>query len=177
MTLPDDADYGTLTDPTALTLRRRLPGPIERVWAYLTQDELRRQWLAAGVMDLTVGAGFELTWRNDELSQTPSVRPPGIGEESRMTSRLTVVEPPHRLAFTWEDGGEVNITLTPQGEAVLLTLEHRRFPDRRTLLQVAAGWHQHLDTLATVLARTPAPPFWEGWLRLQDAYEARLPRQ
>ena len=38
--------YGVLTEPATLTLRRFLPGPVERVWAYLTQSDLRRQWLA-----------------------------------------------------------------------------------------------------------------------------------
>jgi uncharacterized protein YndB with AHSA1/START domain len=41
-------DYGVLTGTDTLTIQRRLPGPIERVWAYLTDGELRRQWLAAG---------------------------------------------------------------------------------------------------------------------------------
>ena len=40
--------YGVLTEPATLKIQRVLPGPIERVWAYLTESELRRQWLAAG---------------------------------------------------------------------------------------------------------------------------------
>ncbi|MBU4611418.1 SRPBCC family protein [Achromobacter sp. GG226] len=175
MTTPDEADYATLTDPTTLILRRRLPGPIERVWSYLTRDELRRQWLAAGVMTLTAGAPFTFTWRNDTLSETRSPRPDGIGEESRLESQIIAAEPPHRLAFTWEDGGDVTITLQAQGEAVLLTLTHRRFADRATLLGVAAGWHQHLDTLGAVLAGTPTPTFWAGWQQRHREYETRLP--
>ena len=52
--------YGTLTEPTTLKIQRLLPGPIERVWAYLTESDLRRQWLAAGEMEMKVGATFEL---------------------------------------------------------------------------------------------------------------------
>ena len=44
--------YGELIEPATLKIQRVLPGPIERVWAYLTQGELRRQWLAAGQMEL-----------------------------------------------------------------------------------------------------------------------------
>ena len=40
--------YGVLTEPATLKIQRLLPGPIERVWAYLTESDLRRQWLAAG---------------------------------------------------------------------------------------------------------------------------------
>ena len=40
--------YGTLIEPTTLKIQRLLPGPIERCWAYLTESDMRRQWLAAG---------------------------------------------------------------------------------------------------------------------------------
>ena len=51
--------YGVLTEPATLTIQRMLPGPIERVWAYLTESDLRRKWLAAGEMEMKVGAPFE----------------------------------------------------------------------------------------------------------------------
>jgi hypothetical protein len=69
--------YGALTEPTTLEIMRLLPGPIERVWAYLTESELRRKWLAAGEMEMKVGALFEFVWRNDELTNPPGQRPPG----------------------------------------------------------------------------------------------------
>ena len=34
--------YGVLTEPQTLKIERLLPGPIERVWAYLTDSELRQ---------------------------------------------------------------------------------------------------------------------------------------
>src|SRR5208337_1226278 len=61
-TTPDA--YGVLTEPATLTIQRVLPGPIERIWAYLTESDRRRQWLAAGEMQMKVGAPFELVWRN-----------------------------------------------------------------------------------------------------------------
>ena len=48
--------FGALTEPTTLTIQRVLPGPIERVWAYLTESDKRRQWLAAGALFVAVGA-------------------------------------------------------------------------------------------------------------------------
>jgi uncharacterized protein YndB with AHSA1/START domain len=63
--------YGALTEPTTLEIQRLLPGPIERIWAYLTESEMRRKWLAAGDMEMRVGALFELVWRNDELTNPP----------------------------------------------------------------------------------------------------------
>ena len=40
--------YGTLIEPTTLKIQRLLPGPIERIWAYLVESDKRRKWLAAG---------------------------------------------------------------------------------------------------------------------------------
>jgi len=51
--------YGTLIEPATLKIQRLLPGPIERIWAYLTESDQRRKWLAAGKMEMKVGAPFE----------------------------------------------------------------------------------------------------------------------
>lgn len=169
------ATYGVLTDPTTLTLQRLLPGPIERVWAYLTDSTLRRRWLAAGEMELKVGAPFEFVWRNDQLNDPPSRRPEGFPDVYRMSSRITDVDPPHRLTFTWEDSGDVTFDLAPQGDEVLLTVTHRRLPDRDTLLEVSAGWHAHLDILIAHATGDTPPPYWDRWSRLHAEYDRRLP--
>lgn len=64
--------YGRLTEPATLTIERLLPGPASRIWAYLTDADMRRKWLADGEMEQKAGASFELVWRNDELSDQPS---------------------------------------------------------------------------------------------------------
>jgi len=167
--------YGVLTEPATLKIQRLLPGPIERVWAYLTQSDLRRQWLAAGQMATKVGAPFELVWRNDELTDPPGRRPTGFPEEHRMQSRITEFDPPRKLAFTWQDSGEVSFELAASGNEVLLTVIHRGLPDRETKLMVGAGWHIHLDILvARVTGRKPEP-FWDGWIRLKEDYDRRMP--
>lgn len=167
--------YGVLTEPATLTLQRVMPGPIDRVWAYLTQTDLRRQWLAAGEMEMRVGAPFELTWRNDELTDPPGQRPDGFSEEHSMRSEITELDPPHRLAFSWGSTGGVVIELESQGDKVLLTLTHRRLPDRSTMLNVATGWHTHLDLLVARVAGTTPAPFWDGFVRIKRDYAQRLP--
>ncbi|HEX9522548.1 MAG TPA: SRPBCC family protein, partial [Reyranella sp.] len=139
--------YGALTEPATLKLQRLLPGPIERIWAHLTESDLRRKWLAAGHMEMKGGAPFELVWRNDELTNPPGQRPAGFGEEHRRQSRITELDPPRKLVMAWGDSGEISIELQPKGNQVLLTLIHRRLPDRATMLMVGAGWHMHLDIL------------------------------
>ncbi|MGA2228261.1 MAG: SRPBCC family protein [Syntrophobacteraceae bacterium] len=172
-TTPDA--YGVLTEPATLKIQRLLPGPIERVWAYLTESDLRRQWLAAGQMEMKVGAPFEFVWRNDELTNPPGLRPPGFSDEHRRQGRITELDPPRKIAFTWEGSGEVSFELEPKGEEVLLTVIHRRLPDRESLLGVGAGWHMHLDVLVARLTGKEPAPFWDGWSRLREEYDRRMP--
>jgi uncharacterized protein YndB with AHSA1/START domain len=167
--------YGVLTEPATLRIQRLLPGPIERVWAYLTKGELRRKWLAAGDMEMRVGAPFEFVWRNDELTSPPGQRPPGFSEEHRMESRIIALDPPRKLAVGWGEKGDVSFELEPQDGEVLLTVIHRRLPDRSILLKAGAGWHMHLDLLAARLNGEETEPFWDGWSRLHKEYDQRLP--
>ena len=169
-----ESDYAVRTSPDTVRIERLLPGPAERVWRYLTDSELRRQWLAAGEMAPRTGSEFELVWRNDELTDPPGARPEGFGEEHRMRSTITAFEPERRLAFTW-GGGDVSFELEPRGRDVLLTITHRGISDHANLLMIGAGWHMHLDVLEARVSGTQPEPFWDGWLRLRREYEQRLP--
>src|SRR5271163_1272743 len=103
--------YGVLTEPATLKIQRLLPGPIERVWAYLTESDLRRKWLAAGQMQLKVGASSELVWHNDELTDPPGQRPLGFSGEHRMQWRILEVDPPRKLVVAFGTSGEVTFEL------------------------------------------------------------------
>lgn len=167
--------YGRLAEPATLTLQRRLTGPIERVFDYLARSELRRQWLAAGDMTLQAGAPFTFVWRNDDLTVPPGRRPDDAPVEHRMDSRIIECAPPHRLTVSWGAEGEVAFALERAGDEVLLTLTHRRIPDRTTLLSVSSGWHAHLDVLGARLSGGTPEPFWDAVLRLKAEYARRLP--
>ena len=67
-----------------------------------------------GEMEMKVGAPFELVWRNDELTDPPGKRPDGFSEEHRMQSRITELDPPRKLAITWESSGDVSFELEPR---------------------------------------------------------------
>lgn len=167
--------FGTLVEPTTLKIQRVLPGPIERVWAYLTESDLRRQWLASGEMEMKAGAPFEFCWRNDELTNPPGNKPEGFGEEHRMQSRITECDPPRKLAFEWGGTGGVTFELETRGKDVILTLTHSRILDPSTRLNVSAGWHAHLDVLSARMQGTEPAPFWDAWLALKTEYGKRLP--
>ena len=124
---------------------------------------------------MKLGSSFELVWNNDKLSDPPGQRPEGFAAEHRMHSRITELDPPRKLSISWRDSGDVTFELEPRGDKVLLTLIHRRLPDRATLLKVGPGWHAHLDVLVARATGSEPEPFWDSWLRLRPDYEKRIP--
>lgn len=166
--------HGTLAPDNSLRIQRRLPGPVERVWAYLTDSDLRSQWLASGTMALQPGASFELVWRNDDLSHAADERPEGFAAESRATCQFIEVEPPRRMRYIWPGVGEVSMELEAVGSEVLLTVVHRQLLGERLILNVSAGWHAHLALLVARLEGSAAPSLWATWKQARAAYEALL---
>lgn len=172
-TLTQD-DYGVLTEPATLTLERLLPGPIDRVWSYLTESDLRRQWLASGTMEQKVGAPVDLLWRNDELTDPPGKRPEGMPEDHGMTVEVLEIDAPHLLRLSWGSTGGVTFRLEAKGDDVLLTLIHERVMDREVLYNVSAGWHAHLAVLTAKLRGEPPAPHWDVWSSLREDYIKRF---
>jgi uncharacterized protein YndB with AHSA1/START domain len=175
MTLHDSIDdFATMTDGSTLVIQRWLPGPVERVWRYLTDSDLRRKWLAAGEMELVAGAPLELVWRNDTLSDADDPRPAAFPEEQRMASDIVAVDPMRMLTIAWGKG-QVTFALREKADRVQLTITHTGLDSKATRQMIAGGWHMHLDILAARLSGTERPSFWSGWNRLQGLYDSRLP--
>ncbi len=171
--------YATPLSEDTVRIERSLPGPIERVWTYLTDSDKRATWLARGPMDSAEGGKVELTWFNSKLSGQNEPPPEEYknSEGHSMTGRVLACDPPHLLSFTWS--GEtsesvVTFELSQQSERVKLVLTHSRLANRGAKLGVAGGWHAHLDILEDVLSDRPARPFWSNHKRLKAEYEARL---
>lgn len=167
--------------PDTVRIERLLPGPVERVWSYLTESEKRGRWLASGEMDLRVGGRVEHIFRNSDLTEADDPPPPKYAQyagESRFYGMITACDPPRLLAYTWggeDDESEVSFELAPVGERVRLVVTHRRLATRDDMVGVAGGWHAHLDILADRLeGRTPAG-FWATHTRLEAEYEKLIP--
>ncbi len=168
-------ELAQVTGGDTLHMTRRLPGPIDRVWAYITDGELRRQWLASGTMKQAQGAHFELVWRNDDLSASADERPEGFAPEYRATCEILEIDPPRMLRYVWPDTGEVTFELEAQGpSATLLTVTHRRLSGQALVLNVCAGWHAHIDLLEAVVGGEPPPSLWSTWKALRVRYEKAL---
>ncbi|MBX9589037.1 MAG: SRPBCC family protein [Hyphomonadaceae bacterium] len=173
--------YATVAGPDTVRLERTLPGPIERVWAYLTEPEKRAKWLAGGPMDLRVGGAVELRFLHADLSAEKAVpeRFKKLECGHIMAGRVTHCEPPRLLAYTWGDeagkDGEVSFELTERGAEVLLILTHRRLPGRKGMISVAGGWHAHVGILEDILHGHAPRGFWSTHATLEAEYERRFP--
>ncbi len=168
--------YGKFNGPGEVRLVRTLPGPIERIWEYLTDSEKRARWFGGGVLEQKVGgkAEFKMVHKNLAPNETPpakyaQVQDPGVTFEGRVLR----CEPPRLLVYTFgSDDSEVTFELTPQGQQVVLVLTHRArgAEEQADLTNYASGWHTHLALLAAELEGTPRPPFWAMHTKLVPEY-------
>ena len=62
-------DYGELLDERTVKFERLLPGPIERVWRFLTDGERRARWLCGGDVEAAVDGVVDMHFHNMSLSQ------------------------------------------------------------------------------------------------------------
>jgi uncharacterized protein YndB with AHSA1/START domain len=168
---------GKFNGPAEVRFVRTLPGPIERVWEYLTDPVKRARWFAGGPMEQRVGGKLRLTFRHKNLSPDETPEPcyqqhhdPGTS----MDSTVTRCEPPRVLAFTFGSDGESEVTfeLTPQGKEVILVLTHRATGgDIPYMAEFGPGWHTHFALLVAELEGAPRPLFWANFAKHKLVYE------
>jgi uncharacterized protein YndB with AHSA1/START domain len=177
------SEFGTSPAPGVVRFERRLPGPIERVWAYLVDGDKRARWFAGGDLDAREGGALSFLHKHSLLSDEPDTPPEKYRgmHENGFTSTGTVIraEPPRLLSFAWHEDDAppsiVTFELTPDGDHVRLVLTHSQLKDRAEMVNVSGGWHAHLHVLAEDLAGGPRHAFWPMHAMLDGEYEKRLP--
>jgi uncharacterized protein YndB with AHSA1/START domain len=116
----------------------------ERVFQALTRkDEMERWFVQKAEVDLRPGGAIRLEWG------------PGAVE----TGRIVVLEPPHRLSYSWEalEPSPTTITfeLTPESGGTRLHLIHTGIGDGEDwdnyYTSVNGGWNAHLNNLTAWL--------------------------
>lgn len=168
------ASLGKMITPDTLYFERRLPGPLERVWAFLTESEKRGKWLATGEMELFEGGKVNLLFHHSDLSPEAGAPPEkfrAMEAGHSFTGKVLKIDPPHLLSFTWEGGSEVTFELERDGEEVVLLLTHRKLPaDAATRGNNTTGWHTHLDILTARFTGQTPPNFWRQWALVEERY-------
>lgn len=137
---------------------RTFRAPRADVWAALTRVDRLTRWLGTCTGDLTAGGRYRITFGDDA--------------EDQVTGAVLACVPPEHLVVTWvlPDGhaSEVEITLTDDGDATALRLEHRGLP-AASVRGYAAGWHVHLDDLGRLLTGATSTGSWD------ERFDAVLP--
>ena len=132
----------TLDGRPALRFERHLDHPLERVWRAVTEPAELGRWFVVAEVPWTPREGEEFE----------------AGGES---GRITALEPPRLLAWTW--GPErYSFELSPEGDGCVLVFTHVFNPE------LGPGW-QHAAGLETYLARLDAH-LAGGYLSEEDAH-------
>lgn len=124
-----------------------IEAPPEVVFPYFTDPALITEWIGQRAeLDPRPGGVFFL-----DMGQVAA------------RGTYTVVDPPHRIVFTWGIPGNdtlppgastVEVVLTPDGQDTLVTLTHRALPATH-ISSHHTGWEHRLTLLHTAATRQP----------------------
>lgn len=151
---------GVFTDNSTVRFERILPGPITRVWDYLTKPEFLETWLASASGDWRKGGDITLSFTFSAHEDC---------SDSICKGTVQDHDPPRLLSYSWRDvdaqGEErpaslVRFELSEQGDNVRLVLTHRKLA-KAEMAGFGAGWDSHLQYLAARIADEPVRPFAE----------------
>ena len=154
-----------ITRPAAdsIRLERLLDAPVETVWRYLTEADLRREWFMGGT-DATAGGEFDLLVDHDNLSTDDVPYPESYAEfkGATWTETVTRFDPPHLLETSFQGGknGHVTYELNDEGGRTRLVLTHSGIVSGTGAQDFGSGWNSHLTVLQKKLAGEGVRDFW-----------------
>ena len=139
--MPDDTDrYGELIEldgRPAVRFRRRYPVSRTELWSALTDPDRTARWAFRSTFEPRAGGAVRFDY----------------GEAGSSEGTVLVWDEPSVLEYEWATDTElpwrIRFELTEDGDGTLLTFDHL-LPDPANP-DFAAGWHWHLDRLATHL--------------------------
>lgn len=156
---------GELIGRDVVRFTRRLPGPIARVWDFITSGEHLSSWIGAGVIEPRVGGKVDI--------------------DGHISGEVVEWSPPTRLGYTWIVSAGVSaerltsllvFDLREEGGDVVLTLTHgKMMPGFHALTLM--GWFNLLNALEAAVAGKPAPDRAQTMQRVLPQYEAKLKEQ
>lgn len=135
--------HSTDSEPVVAVVRR-IAAPREVVFSYLIDPDRFVLWMGMGAeLEPRPGGALQIRVSPDDVA----------------SGHYQVVDPPHRLVFTWGWQGDadvppgsstVEVLLTDEGGATLLELRHSGLPREESRHTHSAGWVRFLDRLAQV---------------------------
>jgi uncharacterized protein YndB with AHSA1/START domain len=149
-------------DQAVLHFERKLPFPVERVWAAITDPAHRDKWM--GKTSIEPWTGGTIT--------TVASGPPLPPDQKRMTGRILVWDPPRVFEHEWNqpivEPGVVRYELHSDGAGTLLRFSHRGL-SAPNATGFRSGTHAFLDRLEALLADDPMPNWAQRYEELAGA--------
>ncbi len=144
-----------LTGPAILRLTRQFNASPTQVWEAWTDPEAMKIWIHPGdgfttpsvEWDLRIGGRYRIVMR------APT------GEEFVTSGVFRVIEPPHRISYTWswtstpDRHALVTVSFTPKHGGTELCLEHAGLVDEVDRQNHEGGWSHSLVALEGWFAR------------------------
>jgi uncharacterized protein YndB with AHSA1/START domain len=165
------------TAPDTIRLERTFDAPADKVWRYLTEAELRREWFMGGT-DARADGEFELINDHDNLSAEDAPYPESYAQYkgSKWNEKVLRFEPPRLLETTFQGGKNGNVTyeLFADGDRTRLVLTHSGIQSGTGSQDFGSGWNSHLIVLEEKLAGRSVPNFWTLHAKSREAVAKAL---
>jgi uncharacterized protein YndB with AHSA1/START domain len=143
------------TGTETLRIERTFQAPVQAVFDAWTNEDVLRRWFhvephwetAEASVDVRVGGAVRLAMRDPEKDAVYAA-----------SGEYTEVDPPTRLAFTWnwDDGARdtlIEVDFEARGEDTThVRFTHSGLPDEASKLDHESGWSRCLNNLAAALA-------------------------
>lgn len=163
--------------PDTIRLERLLDAPVETVWRYLTEAELRSQWFMGG-SDAKPDSEFDLLVDHDNLSEDEVPYPESYAASKGATWKERVIrfEPPRLLETTFQGGknGKVTFELFPEAGKTRIIVTHSGIVSPVGAQDFGSGWNSHLTVLQERLAGRSVRDFWALHSLSRDAVKKAL---
>jgi uncharacterized protein YndB with AHSA1/START domain len=135
-----------MNDGIALVARRTIRASASRLFDAWTEPEQLRAWwgprpvtCSAAEVDLRVGGRYRIT---NELPD---------GNVVIIEGEFELIEPPHRLVYTWRSGEDpqsrVTVRFEPRKEATEVIVIHEQIASEAIKKSHVQGWSGCLDSL------------------------------
>jgi uncharacterized protein YndB with AHSA1/START domain len=165
--------------PDTIRLERVLDAPVDTVWRYLTEADLRRQWFMGGT-DARPDSEFELLNDHDNLSDDDVPYPDDYAPYKGRTwhERVLRFDPPRLLETTFQGGknGTVRYELSEEGGKTRLVLTHSGIESPTGSQDFGSGWNSHMTVLQERLAGRGVRDFWALHRQSREAVGKTLER-